>query len=138
VIVYLDNPRLTPLSAIVKSSGVYTIPLSGARLRDLKTKWGGPIPDESFDLLVQGGSLGQATAVVNMKNRDRVPDIAIPGNYDFSVEFPRDGTGAIILPAISPGSTLLLTPTLIPASKFSFSNLPTPTESEEITILYPA
>ncbi len=142
-VVYLENERLTALSTTVKSTGTFTIALSRARLKNLKDVWAGPEDGETFDLLVEGAGRGKATATVNMKNRDGVPEISVPGDYDFSAELPRDEAGAIILPTGSPtpsvgsGETAVI-PTQIPGSKFSFKNLPTPTESEEITVIYPS
>ena len=138
-VVYLEHPRLTPLSSTVKSSGVFTISLTGARTRDLRGAYQPVAEEETFELLIEGGILGKATGLVNMKNRENLPPISIPGTYDFSEEFPRDSGGAIILPSVIPISPAgEATPTPIPASKFSFANLPPPTESEEVTVLSPS
>ncbi len=145
-VVYIENSKLTPLSAMVKSTGTYTIPLSTARTKDLKDLYTGFGEGESLELLAEYGAHGRATATVNVKNRDNIPPIDIPGSYDFSAELPRDSAGAIILPQITPSgsgsqsstSTSAVSPTPIPGSKFSFANLPTPTESDEISVLYPS
>lgn len=141
MVVYLETERLTPLSGEVKPSGTFTIPLTGARSRDLKEIWSGPQNEETFELLIEGASLGRATASINMKNRDRLPAIAVPGHSDFLAELPRDNSGGVILPTGSPtGSPTTsadITPTIIPGSRFTFARLPTPTESDEISLIYP-
>jgi hypothetical protein len=141
VIVYFENSSLTPLSAVSKSTGAFTIPLTGARLKNLTGIYTGLGDNDTFDLFVEGGSRGKATAVVSMKNREGIPVISIPGNYDYSGDLLRDSSGAIILPSVTPISSsggTAAAPTLVPASRFTFDDLPEATESDEITVLYPS
>lgn len=137
-IVYFDLDRLAPLSAIVKSTGTYNIPLSAARTRDLRGQYNGPIDGEIFNLFIYGEGSGQATARVNIKNRDLVPEIVIGHDYDFTGELPRDLSGEIIVPTSAPVINLSSpSPAEVMESKFSFVNLPSPVPQEGIEITFP-
>lgn len=123
VIVYLSLANSIPLSALTKSGGSWTIPLSVARMTNLSS-YITYDPDASIEeLFIQGGSLGTATAIVTTKNDSPVPTITLGKSYDFR----------------ETKTELELEPTASPASKFFLEPVSTPSvvKEEELTIINP-
>ena len=85
-IVYLSLPGATPQSTLVKSSGNWVVALNLARSDDLSNYAQYDQQLTAIDLMIQGGDLGTATAVVTTKNDSPVPLITLGENHDFREE----------------------------------------------------
>ena len=84
VVVYVTVSGAAPLSALTKANGSWALSLSTARTTDLAAYLTYDTQATVVNLMVQGGSLGTATAVTNTINDSPVPDISLGQTYDFS------------------------------------------------------
>jgi hypothetical protein len=122
-IVYLSMANVSGLSALVSSSGNWLIPLNTARAIDLSSFAKYDKEAQVVEISVEGGEMGQATALTTTKNDNPVPLIVLGNSYDFrqatgpQVEISPPELEAQISPIpvpITPGFTLeesLPTPT---------------------------
>ncbi len=128
-IVYMEKEGLSPLSALVKSGGSFTVSLNDARTSDLANVYGENDKSGTFKLSVENSSGGKASAVVGMELRELIPVIDIPGNYNFSSE------GNDVVTEI-PNPTEVGTINNENVSKINFESLPVAT-TEEVSLAYP-
>lgn len=84
VIVFVEIEGASPMSAITKNSGVWSIPLSSTRTQDLKGYLTYDPQSTKLNLTVQGADLGTATAVVTTANDNPVADITLGQSTDLS------------------------------------------------------
>jgi hypothetical protein len=126
-IVYLSLPGVTKQSTLVKSSGNWVIALNLARSDDLGSYAQYDPQMTTIDLMIQGGNLGSATAVVTTKNDSPVPLITLGQNHDF-----REEASPLPQEEISEAST---------SSKFTLEGIEatrTATQTSEVTIANPS
>jgi hypothetical protein len=83
-IVYVDISQISPLSALVTEKGNWVIPLARAYSEDLIGR-ANYVEGEIKEIInVDGGEMGNASAVVYTNNDDPVPLIKLGGDYDFT------------------------------------------------------
>lgn len=89
-IVYVNISGISPLSALVTDKGNWVIPLARAYSEDL-LKRADYVEGEIIETInVDGGKLGNASAVVFTKNDDPVPPVKLGGDYDFTADTDND------------------------------------------------
>jgi hypothetical protein len=126
-IVYLSLPGVTQQSTLVKSSGNWVIALNLARSDDLSSYAQYDPQITTIDLMIQGGNLGTATAVVTSKNDSPVPLITLGQNHDF-----RETASPLPQEKVSEATN---------SSKFSLEEVEatrTATQSSEVIIINPS
>lgn len=125
-VVYLSMANMTPQSALMGSSGNWMISLSTAFSGDLSGLANYDLKAQTEEIFVQAASLGTATAIVTTENDNPVPELILGQTYDFRQNLPQEG----ITP--TPGAaTTQPTPTQSASSKFSFTDLGSPTLATE-------
>jgi len=127
-IVYLSLANATPQSALVRSSGTWVIPLNTALDTTLSAFVNYDRESHVEEIFVQGASLGTATAITTTKNDNPVPEITLGKTYDFRQNASLNSSQK---EAETPNP---------PASKFSFSELPSAKETNnapQLTIINP-
>ncbi len=85
VIVYVEIEGGSLVSALTKNSGVWSIPLSITRTKDLTSFLSYDRQQTKINLTIQGADLGTATATVTTANDNPVADITLGQNVDLSV-----------------------------------------------------
>ena len=83
-IVYYQIPGAVLLSAIVKQSGSFVIPVSTARVTDLTEYASYDREKTTVQLTIQGGPMGMTTAETSTDNDSPVGDMALGGTYAFT------------------------------------------------------
>jgi len=96
VVVYINVANGAPLSALAKTGGNWALSLATARTADLGSYLTYDTQATIVNLLVQGGSLGTASAITTTTNDNPVPEISLGKSFDFR----------------TPSSTLAETPTV--------------------------
>lgn len=92
-IVYYQLPEAVLLSALVKPSGSWVIPLSTARTADLDEYVNYDLQNTASAIVVQAGPLGTATAQVGTGSDSPVADMTLGENYQFN-----QSTAAMVQP----------------------------------------
>lgn len=87
-ILYASLPGATPLSALVKQNGDWTLDLAAARSLDLQEYVSYDLNDTTLDLLVTADDGQKAAVVVKTGNDQPVPDIIIGQNADHTGTTP--------------------------------------------------
>ncbi len=88
-IVYVDIPGATPLSAIVKKSGNWTIPISVARTLDLSSYVKYDPTATTFSITIKDGKK-EAKAKAALKFAKPVPEMVLGKNYEFLAKAPTE------------------------------------------------
>ncbi len=95
-IVYVETAGGATMSAVTKTSGVWSLQLSNITTADL-SKYLGYTPETKLTITVNGGELGTATAMVGVANARPVPDITLGQNQDFTqIATPSGGLQSMI------------------------------------------
>ena len=146
-IVYLSMANTSQLSALVRSSGAWLIPLNTARASDLNSFANYDKQAQVIEITVVGGTMGRASAITTTKNDNPVPLIVLGETQDFRQQAQPESitpqpTGAA--PLISPTPTATTsgfspegvgpTPTATPSSELSITN---PDQGEDLNALKP-
>jgi len=134
VVVYLTMANTSPLSALVRSSGSWLIPLNTARTTDLISFAEYDKEAQVIDILVEGGSQGHSSVITTTKNDNPVPPVTLGETYNFRQQ--AEPTEITPPPA---ETTLTPTPTST-ASGFTPGDIeptPTATPTGELTIINP-
>lgn len=125
-IVYLSVDGASPLSTLVKSSGSWAIPLSTARTKALSS-YVSTTPETNVDIFVQGKeSSNIATAKVTVAKTQPVATITLGQQ---GVDLSGTDAGSTATPIDVSGGTVASSTATEQASKFSASQLSSPTES---------
>jgi len=136
-IVYLSMANMTPQSALVGADGTWLIPLSTALKSDLSSFASYDKQAQIEEIFVQGAKGVSATAVVTTQNDNPTPQITLGKTYDFRKALPQNGQQPTPLPTGDQTNNEETTP---PESKFTFSELGSPTlasEAAELSITNP-
>lgn len=94
VVVYVNVANAAPLSALVKANGNWALSLATARTTDLSSYLNYDTQATLVNLLIQGGTLGTASAVTTTLNDSPVPDISLGQSYDFRTTAVNDSTAS--------------------------------------------
>lgn len=131
-IVYLTVKDSPSLSALVKSSGNWLIPLVNLRTNDLASYLSLP-EEEILEISIQAGPEGTAFARIESGSRSPVPNIILGKNYNFLAQKQS-----------SPGVTPTITPTPFPSpspqgeSGFSLPLSSSPSATPKFEAISPA
>jgi hypothetical protein len=82
-VVYLNVSNAAPISALAKTNGNWALSLSTARTADLSSYLSYDTQATIVNILVQGGSMGNAPAITTTSNDSPVPDITLGKSHDF-------------------------------------------------------
>ena len=123
VLVYVVVAGASPLSSITSIDGSWSIPVSTARNKDLKS-WVDLNEQPVIEISVQGGPLGVATAQVYPEAANPVPPIILGQIHDFR-NLPSSEEGNIPRSSVSPPSETATTP------GFEATSEATPTSEEK-------
>ncbi|MFH1280700.1 MAG: Ig-like domain-containing protein [Candidatus Beckwithbacteria bacterium] len=82
-VVYLNVPNAAPISALAKTNGNWALSLSTARTADLNNYLSYDTQATVVNILVQGGSMGNAPVITTTSNDSPVPDITLGKSHDF-------------------------------------------------------
>lgn len=118
-IVYLSLANTTPLSCLVGNDGSWVIPLSTARTNTLSSYSRYDREIQIEEIFVQGGNLGNATAILTTKIDSPAPTITLGENYDFRNTVTPTLTPAPFVPSGTSASDS--------GSAFNNNQIPTPT-----------
>lgn len=112
-IIYLTLEGSQPLSALVKPSGSWLIPLNLIRTGDLD-RYLNPTDRVTEDILVRSGG-GDATAITDTLNDSPVPAIVIGKTYDFRKQQAKN-TESSAIAQVSPSPSASPTKTSLPVA----------------------